>query len=225
MHTQGDRIIATDIQESVHYFVYKHQDNRLIVFADDTTPRWTTASAMVDYDTVVGGDKFGNFWVNRLPTSVSQDIDEDTTGNRIIHEKGVLHGAPNKIENLCQYFVGDIITSIHRTTLISGGREVLLVTTLLGAIAIFVPFISREDVDFFQMLEMHMRAEAPPLAGRDHLAYRSYYAPVKSVIDGDICEQYNSLPAEKKRLIADELDRTVAEVQKKVEDIRVRSGF
>ncbi|KAI9278854.1 CPSF A subunit region-domain-containing protein [Phascolomyces articulosus] len=225
MHTQGDRIIATDIQESVHYFVYKHQDNRLIVFADDTTPRWTTASAMVDYDTVVGGDKFGNFWVNRLPTSVSHDIDEDTTGNRIVHEKGVLHGAPNKIENLCQYFMGDIITSVQRTTLISGGREVLLVSTLLGATVIFVPFVSREDVDFFQMLEMHMRSEAPPLAGRDHLAYRSYYAPVKSVIDGDLCEQYNSLPAEKKRLIADELDRTVAEIQKKIEDIRVRSGF
>lgn len=121
--------------------------------------------------------------------------------------------------------MGDIITSLHRTTLISGGREVLLVTTFLGSISIFVPFVSKEDVDFFQMLEMHMRSEAPPLAGRDHLSYRSFYIPVKSVIDGDLCEQYNSLPAEKKRMIAEELDRSVAEVQKKIEDMRVRSGF
>ena len=29
-----------------------------------------------------------------------------------------------------------------------------------------------------------MRAENPPLCGRDHLSYRSYYFPVKHVIDG-----------------------------------------
>jgi splicing factor 3B subunit 3 len=109
--------------------------------------------------------------------------------------------------------------------LLSGGREVLLTTSLLGAISIYVPFLSKEDVEFFQMLEMHMRAEAPPLAGREHLLYRSYYIPVKSVIDGDLCEQYNALPADKRRMIAEELDRPVADVQKKIEDMRVRSGF
>jgi splicing factor 3B subunit 3 len=89
----------------------------------------------------------------------------------------------------------------------------------------YVPFVAKEDVEFFQMLEMHMRTEAPPLAGRDHLSYRSYYVPVKSVIDGDLCEQFNTLPADKRRMIAEELDRSVGEVQKKIEDMRVRSGF
>lgn len=36
-----------------------------------------------------------------------------------------------------------------------------------------------QDFEFFQNLEMHMRVEFPPLCGRDHLAFRSYYAPVK----------------------------------------------
>lgn len=107
----------------------------------------------------------------------------------------------------------------------AGGREVLLTTSFSGAISIYVPFLSKEDIEFFQMLEVHMRAEAPPLAGRDHLLYRSFYIPVKSVIDGDLCEQFNSLPAEKKRMIAEELDRSVADVQKKIEDMRIRSGF
>ena len=58
-----------------------------------------------------------------------------------------------------------------------------------------VPFTSREDVDFFQHLEMHLRQEHPPLCGRDHLAFRGSYLPVKDVIDGDLCEQFSQVGA------------------------------
>lgn len=69
-----------------------------------------------------------------------------------------------------------------------------------------------QDIDFFQHLEMHMRSELPSLVGRDHLSFRSYYQPVRSVIDGDLCELYNSLDISKKRSIAEDLDRTPSEV-------------
>ena len=88
-----------------------------------------------------------------------------------------------------------------------------------------IPFVSKEDVDFFQTLEMHLRGESPPLCGRDHLSYRSAYAPVRNVVDGDICEFYSVLPLEKRRAIAEELDRTLGEVSKKLEDIRTRVAF
>ena len=55
----------------------------------------------------------------------------------------------------------------------------MVYTTLSGTVGMLVPFTSREDHDFFQHLEMHMRAENPPMAGRDHLAFRSYYFPVR----------------------------------------------
>ena len=42
-----------------------------------------------------------------------------------------------------------------------------------------LPSITFQDHDFFQHLEMHMRSEFPPLCGRDHLSFRSYYFPVK----------------------------------------------
>ena len=74
-------------------------------------------------------------------------------------------------------------------------------------------------------LEMCMRAENQPICGRDHLSYRSYYYPVKHVIDGDLCEQYNTLGAEKQKSISEELDRTPADVSKKLEDIRTRYAF
>ena len=80
LNTQGSRILVGDAQESISYAVYKAPENRLLIFADDTSPRWTTASTMVDYQTVAAGDKFGNLFVNRLPAGVSEDVDNDPTG-------------------------------------------------------------------------------------------------------------------------------------------------
>lgn len=47
----------------------------------------------------------------------------------------------------------------------------------------------------------------------------------QNVIDGDMCEQYNSLDPQKQKNIAIDLDRTPAEVSKKLEDIRTRYAF
>lgn len=58
------------------------------------------------------------------------------------------------------------------------------------------------------------------LAGRDHLAYRSAYAPVKAVVDGDLCNQFGHLSMQKQASIAGDTDRTVAEVLKKIEAVR-----
>ena len=68
----------------------------------------------------------------------------------------------------------------------------------MPAAGAMVPFTSREDVDFFLHLEMHMRQDHPPLSGRDHLAYRGSFYPVKDTVDGDLCEQFSQarvLPA------------------------------
>lgn len=42
----------------------------------------------------------------------------------------------------------------------------------------------------------------------------------QDVIDGDLCEQFPTLPMDLQRKIADELDRTPAEILKKLEDAR-----
>ncbi|CAK9160086.1 unnamed protein product [Ilex paraguariensis] len=90
----------------------------------------------------------------------------------------------------------------------------------MGSLGALLAFTSRDDVDFFSHLEMHLRQEHPPLCGRDHMAYRSAYFPVKDVIDGDLCEQFPTLPLDLQRKIADELDRTPAEILKKLEEVR-----
>ncbi|XP_030832053.1 splicing factor 3B subunit 3 [Strongylocentrotus purpuratus] len=223
--TTGNRVIISDVQESLHFLKYKRQENQMVIFADDSNPRWITATCLLDHDTVMCADKFGNITVLRLPTSVNDNLDEDPTGVKALWDRGLLNGASQKTDVVSSFFIGETVLSLQKATLIPGGSESVVYTTLSGAIGVLVPFTAHEDHDFFQHLEMHMRSEYAPLCGRDHLSYRSYYYPVKNVIDGDLCEQYNSMELSKQRTVAEELDRNPSEVSKKLEDIRTRFAF
>ncbi|KAF2757180.1 hypothetical protein EJ05DRAFT_511908 [Pseudovirgaria hyperparasitica] len=223
--TQGSRIICSDIQESVTYVVYKYADNRLISFCDDAFARWTTCTTMVDYETVAGGDKFGNVWLVRCPSKVSEVADEEGSGAHLVHEKGYLGGTSHRLDQLVHNFTQDIPTSIQKVSLVAGGRDIILWAGFQGTIGLLIPFASRDDVDFFQKLEMEMRSVDSPLTGRDHLIYRSYYVPVKGVIDGDLCERFSILKREVKERIAGELERTVREVERKIQDMRTRHAW
>lgn len=218
--TQGDRIICSDVQESFHFAKYKRTENTLYIFADDVAPRYVTSGVQLDYDTMAATDKFGNVFIARLPEKINEDVEDDPTGSRLKWEQGTLNGAPHKLETLINFHIGETCNSLAKASLVPGVPEALIYSSVMGAIGALVPFASREDVDFFSHLEMHMRQENPPLCGRDHLSYRSYYFPVKNVIDGDLCEQYTTLDSAKQRSIAQELDRTPQEVMKKLEDIR-----
>ncbi|KAM5475209.1 pre-mRNA-splicing factor rse1 [Microsporum audouinii] len=225
LQTQGSRIIVSDVQESVTYVVYKYQENNLIPFADDIIPRWTTCTTMVDYETVAGGDKFGNIWLLRCPPKASEEADEDGSGAHLIHERQYLQGAPNRLSLVAHFYSQDIPTSIQKTQLVAGGRDILVWTGLQGTVGMLIPFVTRDDVDFFQTLEMQLTSQNPPLAGRDHLIYRGYYAPCKGVIDGDLCETFFLLPNDKKQAIAGELDRSVREIERKISDMRTKVAY
>jgi hypothetical protein len=56
-----------------------------------------TSIDILDFDTVVGGDKFGNVFVLRLPDKVSQEVEDDITGSKAVTEMGQLNGAPYKV--------------------------------------------------------------------------------------------------------------------------------
>jgi splicing factor 3B subunit 3 len=44
--------------------------------ADDILPRYITASVLVDYHTIVGGDKFENVFVSRVPLDIDEEQEE-----------------------------------------------------------------------------------------------------------------------------------------------------
>lgn len=48
---------------------------------------------------------------------------------------------------------------------------------------------------------------------------------LQNVLDGDLMEQFNTMPASKRKEAAEEVDRTPAEMAKKLEDMRSRYAF
>lgn len=226
LNVQGARVIVGDMQESVHYAMYKEAINSLIPFADDTLPRYTSCSIMLDYDTVMAGDKFGNVYVLRIDSGASMAADEDPTGLMLQNDRSYLMGAGHRSQLLAHFHLSDIVTSFSLESLVPGGRPIVVYTCVSGTIGALVPFISREDVKLVTTLEMYMRQEDLSLLGRDHLAYRGHYAPVKAIVDGDLCEAYSSLTFEKQTHIAEELDRTPSEIAKKLAQLReTTTGF
>lgn len=178
-----------------------------------------TSLVVLDYDTVSGVDKFGNVFVLRLPPDTNDDID-NPTGSRMLWDQGLLNGAPTKVETLAHYYLGEAPTAAVLCSLVPGGRPTVLVSTIMGGIYSFTPLTSKEDIDFFQHLEMFMRQERINLCQRDHLSYRSYFQPVKKTFDGDLCELFASLSYKKQMEMAEDVDRSPTEILKKLEDAR-----
>jgi splicing factor 3B subunit 3 len=217
------RVVVGDLAESFHYLKYQRQENAFVLFADDVSPRWLTASAVLDANTLAGADKFGNVFVTRLPQEVSDDVDDaQLLTSAAANEALALNGAPSKSDEIVQFHIGETITSLQKVSLAPGCAEVLLYTTILGGVGALLPITSKEDLELLQTLEMHLRQEAPPLSGRDQLVYRSAFFPIKGVVDGDFCLQFNALGPDEQRAIAEELDRTPAEVSKKLEELSSR---
>ncbi len=80
----------------------------------------------------------------RLPSGTTDDVNVDPTGDKGLWDRGLLNGASQKANLLCTFYLGETITSLQKTTLIPGGSDALVYTTLSGSIGMLVPFSSNE---------------------------------------------------------------------------------
>lgn len=94
----GDRIFASDIREGFHVLKYSAVENVLQVTGDMTVPRWVVCGEVLDAHTIVGGDKFDNVFVVRLPPGTLKDSElYDTTGLKVRGDTPYLTGQCNKV--------------------------------------------------------------------------------------------------------------------------------
>lgn len=174
---------------------------------------------VLDYNTVGCVDKFGNVFTLRLPEDAS-DTAEPASGMNLLWDHGQFGSAPNKLELLTHFYLGETATAVTRAALRPQGREVMMVGTVSGGLYAFLPARTKEEASLFEHLEMYLRQEYGSLCRRDHLSYRSYFQPVKHTVDGDLCEMYQLLPLSKQREFADDVERSPAEIVKKLEELR-----
>jgi hypothetical protein len=96
--------------ESLFFVRYRRAEKQLELFAATTEPRYITDCEILDYNTVAGSllgaimapiadewsgvDKFGNFFVSRLPEELTHDEDDAL---QISAADSILNGAPNKV--------------------------------------------------------------------------------------------------------------------------------
>jgi splicing factor 3B subunit 3 len=67
--TWGERIYATQVNDSFHMYKYKAREQTFYDIADDVLNRYITTTAILDYHTMIGADKFENIFVSRVPHS------------------------------------------------------------------------------------------------------------------------------------------------------------
>lgn len=225
LKTQGFRIVASDVRDSVRFITYKPAANKLIVFADDTIARHVTRSLMLDYNTVIVGDKFGQLSVLRCSEDASKTSDEDAHGTVIMGREQRLNGAPYKLNNLMNFYIGDITTSLQRGNLTVGGSECILYTGLQGTIGCLHPLLRLKEINFFRELEKQISKSMESLTDREWIKYRSYYVPIKGCIDGDLMEEYFRLDGEKRLRIAKAMDRLPREIDKQISEMRTRFAY
>ena len=236
LHQGGERIVVGDSNNSITFMRFDTTENKFFPIADDTMKRQITSLATLDYDSVVGGDKFGNIFVVRLPKAISKQSDEDWGLTK--NQEPYLNGAGSRLTSVCEFYSHDIPISIYKGSLeFAGSQECIMCTGLQGGISLFLPLVTKQEVELLINLELAMRQEFDfnfdrsnknkhdNLLGKNHIKFRSYYNPVKNVIDGDLIEKFYELNQAGKIRVSSKVDRTPSEVEKKISDLRERCAF
>lgn len=90
--------------------------------------------------------------INSLNLDAEDDFENNPNTYKFQWEHGYLNGAPFKMEQVCSFYVGEVVTSIQKALMVSSGKEIVLYSTINGGINALCPFESRENVDFFTHL-------------------------------------------------------------------------
>ncbi|CAD7967230.1 unnamed protein product [Amoebophrya sp. A25] len=222
IHVKNDRIYCCDVRESFHVLKYNREDNALFVVCDDVAPRYMMTASVIDYRTMLGSDKFDNLFMARVPEHCANDEQVDVTGMRLKSDTAYILNQTPKLEHVMQFHVGETVTALEKTPIALGGSDCVIYSTITGGIGALYPIPTTEDIECLQHLEAAMRTEKPPLSGREHMAFRSSFYPVQNCIDGDLLEHFSLLNQKEQIAVASRVDKTPAEILKKLEDIRNR---
>ncbi len=118
----GDRILALTRRSSIYILKYSEFNSLFyILIADDFYTRYIHKVKFLDYDTIVGSDKFENFFIYRIPKdqyngnydSGRHAIKDSMTGFMTNSNDSFLHAANLKLVLMNEIHLGEIITEFQ----------------------------------------------------------------------------------------------------------------
>lgn len=235
VHIGGDVILVGDAGESVSYLKFEARKNIFTPLCNDVMRRQITSFEPLDNRTVIGGDKFGSIFVSRVPPETAEQLTDNVLAN---NQENFLGTSGARLNTVCEFYVGDIVSSFQKGTFVINGTESVIYTGIEGTVGLLVPVATKNESEFLIKLETILRKHfdvsfedfgsgkiTPSIVGREHMKFRGYYNPVKNVIDGDYVEKFYELDSATKIKLAGKLDRTPKEVERKIYDLRNRAAF
>lgn len=143
-----------------------------------------------------------------------------------------MNGALFKLKDICNFHLGNIITSMVKSCLgknymfsMDGERitikNIIIYSTSLGQIGVFKPIENRDQIDFLNHLEMYLRLEYENISLRMHKSYRSLHLPVKCVFDGELLDEFKYLEESKKITISNDLSLEIKDIIRKLGQIKI----
>lgn len=232
IHVGGDVVVVGDAGGSVCYFQFESSRNEFVAMGSDSIRRQVTSMALLDNRTVVGGDKFGNIFVLRMDMDLALRLQENVQASQAPE---YLNGAPFRLSPQCEFYINDVPTSLQKGSFVVGGVDSVIYTGIHGTVGIMLPLGTKQEVQMMLKFQDLMRDQLGDhfdddpkranLVGREHAKYRGYYNPCKNVIDGDLVERFLVLDAAARVRIASSLERTPADLERKLHDLRHRAAF
>ncbi|CAK9437852.1 uncharacterized protein LODBEIA_P22300 [Lodderomyces beijingensis] len=165
------RIVIADSQSSASITMARFdvESNQFVPIADEVIRRNCTSLAQLDYDTIIGGDKFGQIFISRLDRANSLHVDHEwslfkrdamsTSNSSLAATSGstAMSSCVFKLRNVCEYYLPDIITSFQITE--SNGINddgSVLYTGVKGTLGLFIPLVTKSEIAMLFDLELEM---------------------------------------------------------------------
>eukprot|EP01126_Amoeba_proteus_P030505 TRINITY_DN3014_c0_g1_i10.p1 TRINITY_DN3014_c0_g1~~TRINITY_DN3014_c0_g1_i10.p1 ORF type:complete len:1099 (-),score=193.96 TRINITY_DN3014_c0_g1_i10:112-3408(-) len=212
LDTRGDFILVGDLMKSITLLVYSPVDSVIKEVARDYSRNWMTSVCMIDDDNFIGAENSYNlFTLRKNSDSISQEE----------RERLVITG---------EYHLGELVNCIRHGSLVMKMPEgeglnipTLLFGTVNGVIGV-VGILNHEQYTLFLRLQDCLNKVIKGVGGFLHSEWRCFSnerktCPSKGLIDGNMIESFLELSDEQMTVVAKEMDISVEELVKIVENI------
>ncbi|XP_036343335.1 DNA damage-binding protein 1-like [Rhagoletis pomonella] len=191
LKAKGDFILVGDLMRSMTLLQHKQMEGIFVEISRDCDPKWMRAVEILDDDTFLGSETYGNLFVCQKDSAATTDEERQL------------------LPEVARFHLGDVVNVFRHGSLVmqnvgertTPNQGCVLYGTVNGAIGI-VTQIPQEFYDFLHSLEERLTNTIKSVGKIDHSYYRSYQTtqktePCENFIDGDLIESFLDLSRDK----------------------------